>query len=142
MDGKQLARIVGRKLKQAREALKLSQAEAAERIGVTQEAYGAWERGVRLMPTNYLPELQRALNQPPLWFLDLGDWEGLTDEELLLVQTFRGIRTPAIRQHALEVLAAQQRAESAMLADMRAIVPAKEHPEGPEVRSKDSGCRR
>jgi DNA-binding XRE family transcriptional regulator len=128
MDGRKLARIVGTRLKQARETLRISQVEAAERIGVTNEAYGAWERGVRLMPTNYLPELERALKHPPLWFLGMGNWQGLSDEELVLVGLFRSIRTPAIRQHATEVMAAQQRAEEALLLETQPSLVAEEHP--------------
>ena len=34
-------------VKAVREKLGLTQAEAAERVGVSQEAWSAWERGVR-----------------------------------------------------------------------------------------------
>ena len=132
-DGRELARTIGRRLKAAREDLRLSQAEAAERIGVTDEAYGSWERGVRLMPTNYVPELERAFQRPALWFLDLGDWAGLSDQELLLVQLFRGLGSRAMRELALEVLAAQQRADQALRPEIGGGHSAgPEGPEGPE----------
>ena len=74
------------------------QVEVAERLGLIKETYSSWERAVRLMPTNYLPEVSRILRRPIGYFLGEPDPRGLSDEEQLLLALFRSIDRPEVRR--------------------------------------------
>jgi len=97
MENKAAAELVGRQLRRAREDLGLMQVEVAERLGLIKETYSSWERAVRLMPTNYLPEVSRILHRPIGYFLGEPDERGLDNEEQLLVTLFRSIQSPEVR---------------------------------------------
>jgi transcriptional regulator with XRE-family HTH domain len=63
---------IGLKLRQARQALGLTQSEVAERCGWgdQQSRVGHYERGIRGLDVNHLQILAQALQKPICWFFD------------------------------------------------------------------------
>ncbi len=62
-------RIVGRRLREAREAQRYSQTELGRVIGMTGVGYGHYERGQRKIPLPELQKLAEFLGRPVSWFL-------------------------------------------------------------------------
>lgn len=50
---------LGRHLQRSREAAKLTRGDVAERLGITEQAVGAWERGDRTPDYSHLERLRR-----------------------------------------------------------------------------------
>lgn len=63
-------KILGSRLRQAREAAGLSQEEAARRLGKSQSAISDYERGRLGLEIPDLVEIAKVLNQPVSFFLD------------------------------------------------------------------------
>jgi len=63
-------KMLGRRLRQAREAAGLSQEEAAKRLGKSQSAMSDYERGRLGLELPDLVELAKVLDQPVSFFLD------------------------------------------------------------------------
>lgn len=63
-------RELGRRLHQARTETGLSQAELANRIGITQDAISLYERGARSIGLDTLVSIARELNKPLNYFLE------------------------------------------------------------------------
>lgn len=72
-------KIMGHRIRQARERLGISQEELAFRIGKTQNAISTYENGNRMPHLSHLPELARALGVPIAYLF--GDLE--PDEEMI-----------------------------------------------------------
>ena len=122
-----LARHLGRVAREARQRAALTQAEAAERIGLATEVYGRLERGKMLPSLPTLLRLCRALaldanpllgfssSQPPAWLtLDAPS----VDEPPAMRRLLRTLRQLKPRQ-----LTALSRAASAMLPAPAASAP-------------------
>lgn len=58
----------GQRLHAAREAAGLSQAQVAEKMGVAQNAYAAWERHPVALKPQQIEKLAETLNVPPEYF--------------------------------------------------------------------------
>ncbi|MGI4792019.1 MAG: helix-turn-helix domain-containing protein [Janthinobacterium lividum] len=56
--------LVGSRLRQRREIIHWNQRDVALAIGVSEDTYGDWERGLNVMPCIYLPALSNALRCP------------------------------------------------------------------------------
>ena len=56
------------KLKARRKELKLTQKEIAEQLGISFQAYSAWERGVKEPSKEKVFQLENILKTQPLWF--------------------------------------------------------------------------
>jgi transcriptional regulator with XRE-family HTH domain len=97
-------KFVGRRIKAARKALDMQQADIAAQVHVLEDTYGSWERGTRLVTTDHLPALSHALHRPINYFLGVPDEHNLEDDERLLVELYRDIGHP-VMQKQLIVLA-------------------------------------
>lgn len=99
-----LARIIGARLRNAREDMGLTHQEVADRIGLTAAGYGHYERGNRLPPIDQLVKLTTVLGRSINYFLDLpSDKCDLSADEEQLVRDFRAVNEPQIRQMILEM---------------------------------------
>lgn len=61
-------RLVGRRIRQARDRLALSQTQLGELLGFERRVISRWERGEREPRARNLRRLARALEQPEAWF--------------------------------------------------------------------------
>ncbi|TNY48356.1 helix-turn-helix domain-containing protein, partial [Streptococcus pyogenes] len=52
------------KLKERRKELKLTQKDIAEKLGISYQAYSAWERGVKEPSAEKVSQLEKLLNVP------------------------------------------------------------------------------
>lgn len=97
MDEQQQRELIGRRLRQAREALNLSQGELANRISRTQYAISEYENANRRIYAHDLPKLAQTLNVTINYFFmpyedDETEESNPNLEEYLLVQ-FRNLPT-------------------------------------------------
>lgn len=65
MSGGSEYQMVGRNLRNARKAHGLRQAEMAEKLNISANAYGEYERGIKLISTRKLLEFCRILHIEP-----------------------------------------------------------------------------
>jgi len=100
---KTLAVEIGKRLARARDALKMSQQDVADALGITVEAYGSYERGWHVIPTENLIKVPDVLKMPITHFLGLPDPAGLTGDERMLLQIYRSIRSESIKQFIREM---------------------------------------
>lgn len=59
------------KLKARRKELKMTQKDIADQIGITYQAYSAWERGVKKPSREKVQQLEQILNVPKGYFTEL-----------------------------------------------------------------------
>lgn len=59
---------IAHRIRLARQAAGLTQAELARRVGVTGECVSLWERGQRTPNSAYIPALAKACGVGPGWF--------------------------------------------------------------------------
>ena len=59
------------KLKARRKELKMTQKDIADRIGISYQAYSAWERGVKKPSKEKVQQLEQILNVPKGYFTEL-----------------------------------------------------------------------
>lgn len=107
---------VGHKIRLARSLRQVTQAELANRIGVSFQQLQKYEKGVNRVTAQRLLEISKALELPLTWFFD--DEGGLsngaleaealealtTPEGLLLAKTFARIRSPAVRRRVVALV--------------------------------------
>ena len=74
---------IGRRARQAREEIGLSQEAVGQRIGLSKVGYGEYERGRRSLTVEQLFMLERALHRPVIWLLGI-DTELSLDEQQVL----------------------------------------------------------
>lgn len=67
-------------LKQFRQKLKITQAAAAEKIGIDQRQWNRYENGINELPIRYLIAICNAYNISADWLLetDFSEWKGDT----------------------------------------------------------------
>lgn len=70
---------VGRKIKQAREALNMTQAELADVLGYSQNTVAGWESGRRSCRLETIYEICSATKQPIGFFTDFSDYAYVAD---------------------------------------------------------------
>ncbi len=100
----ELARLIGIRLRNAREKLGLTLEDVGESIGLSTTGYGHYERGKRLPPVDQLVKLTRVLDTSINYLLDLpADTDNLSEEEEVLLRYFRAIRDPMIRDALLQM---------------------------------------
>ncbi len=99
--------LIGKRLTQARLYIGLTQGDVAERLGKGEQAYRSYEAGRHPMNVLTLLRLPDVLYRPVEFFLGLQPDEGLNDEERTLVDLWRTIKTPAVREAVERVLVAQ-----------------------------------
>lgn len=100
----ELARLIGIRLRNARDGLGLTIEEVGERVGLSATGYGHYERGTRLPPVDQLIKLTRVLDTSINYLLDLpADLDTLSEEEEMLVRYFRATHEPMIRDSLLRM---------------------------------------
>ena len=62
---------VGNKIKEYRELNKMTQKDIADQLGITYQAYSAWERGVKQPSREKVQQLEQILNVPKGYFTEL-----------------------------------------------------------------------
>ena len=87
MNSNQSTQAIARRVKEARNALGLSQEDLGEKVGLSKVGYGEYERGNRLFDTEQLFRLARVLGRPVEYFLGLD--MGLTGREERVLTLFR-----------------------------------------------------
>jgi transcriptional regulator with XRE-family HTH domain len=97
-----LAVTIGNRLRLAREAADLSQAQVALRLGITTSRYRSWELGNVLISLDFLMALTGVLKRSLCYFLGVADGE-LSDEDRLLLDYFQHTLSPSLRQSTLAV---------------------------------------
>ena len=85
---------IGARLRQAREDKGLTQEDVAHLLGLTDVGYGAYERGQRLIPVDFLIKITGILDRSVNYFLDSPAPNGLTPEEEDLVRLYRQANGP------------------------------------------------
>ena len=98
-----LKRKIGTRLRQAREDKGLTQEEVADLLGLTDVGYGAYERGQRLIPVDFLIKLTGILDRSVNYFLDSPAPNGLTPEEEELVRIYRATSDSAIKTSLMRI---------------------------------------
>ena len=98
-----LKRKIGTRLRQAREDKRLTQEEVADLLGLTDVGYGAYERGQRLIPVDFLVKLTGILDRSVNYFLDSPAPNGLTPEEEELVKLYRTASDSAIKTSLMRI---------------------------------------
>lgn len=93
--------MVAEKIKELREANKLTQSELARKLNITRSSVNAWELGISVPSTTYLVELSNLFKVSTDYLLDLPnnnsiDISDLSQKETMLVyeliQYFRSIK--------------------------------------------------
>lgn len=94
--------MVADRIRDLREANKLTQAELARKLNITRSSVNAWELGVSLPSTGYLIELSKIFKVSTDYLLDLNvnntiDVSDLNDQEITLIyrmiKYFQSLRT-------------------------------------------------
>lgn len=86
----QRVREIAARVKEARQAMNLSQDELGRRMGLSKVGYGDYERGRRLFDTEQLFLLSRIFNRSVEWFLGLETQ--LTEDEDEVLHLYRKAR--------------------------------------------------
>jgi transcriptional regulator with XRE-family HTH domain len=95
-------KILGGRIRDARERLALSQEDLAALVAKDQGAISEYESGKRRLAANDLPIFSRALNVPLLYFFQ-GELRE-TDLDRLLLQEFNQLPTPEVKQAAIDIV--------------------------------------
>lgn len=66
---------VGKNIKEARKASKLTQQQLADKIHRTESSIRKYEKGIVLIPNDIIEEIARALEVSPLDLLGVDEWE-------------------------------------------------------------------
>ncbi len=93
---------IGSRIRNFREAKKLSQKDFAKQIGVSNSRVSNWEQGVNRPDVDLLVDICRVLNVSPSELLDFRlDTDELTQHERQLIINYR---TKTDLQHAVNIL--------------------------------------
>ena len=96
------AKLLGLRIRQAREQRGLSQEEFAALIKRDQRAVSEYEHGKRRISVTDLPRVAQALDVPILYFFE-GDVTA-TDQDRMVLDAFHRITNLKDRQSAIEIL--------------------------------------
>lgn len=98
---------MGKRLYKERVRLDLTQAEVAKGLWVGAEAYRSYEDGRHPMPYAALMRLPLVLHRPVTYFMGIQEDLGLSDDERRLVDVYRSIHWPEVRQAIWQTVVAQ-----------------------------------
>lgn len=84
----ELKRMIGNRLKAAREGTAYNQQDIAELLGVERTAYGHIEAGRNLVRVDHLIKLAQIFNRPISYFLGITE-NGFTPDEQQLLAIYR-----------------------------------------------------
>jgi transcriptional regulator with XRE-family HTH domain len=93
---------IAQRVRQAREAAGLSQAEAGTRLGLSAVGYGHYERATYAFTVWQLRELGRLLGQPVEHFVGLDT--GLAPDEARLLAAYRALGSAQQRRLAVDMV--------------------------------------
>ena len=93
--------ITSKRLRAAREAAGLTQAELGDSLGISGNAITKIEAGRSTLTLPHLVELPKILHQPITYFLGLENPAGLTDDEAELLELYRAVEEPRFRRYVL-----------------------------------------
>ena len=96
------ARLLGLRIRQAREQRGLSQEEFAALIKRDQRAVSEYEHGKRRISVTDLPRVAQALDVPILYFFE-GDVTA-TDQDRIILDAFHRLTNMEDRQAAIDIL--------------------------------------
>ncbi len=96
------AKIIGRRIRKARERLGLSQDELAATVGRDQRTISEYENGKRKVSATDLPEFAKVLNVSVLYFYEEEATRNDLDEALLL--EFQHLPTIEMKQAIIEAV--------------------------------------
>lgn len=95
-------KILGERIRTAREKRGLSQVELAKLVKRDQRTISEVEGGKRKLAANDLPDFAMALEVPLLYFFE-GEYD-VTDLEFTLLKAFRGIPTEGEKLRAIALV--------------------------------------
>lgn len=81
--------IIGEKIRSAREDLDISQREMAKLIPMNQSNYSKIERDVQEPSLEQLRRICQILRLDPRYLFDLGEYEHLSKEDLILLKNVK-----------------------------------------------------
>ncbi len=84
---------IGEKIKNAREDMDLSQSDVAKLIPMNQSNYSKIERGLQEPNLEQLKRMCQILNLDPSYLLDLGNFEMLTKNDIVLLNDIKELIT-------------------------------------------------
>ena len=94
-------RILGKRIREARERLGMTQEELAEKLNKAQNAISSYENGTRAIRISELPDLANALEVPIAYFF--GDIEPDEEAAALLAQLTPERRREILARLRLEI---------------------------------------
>jgi transcriptional regulator with XRE-family HTH domain len=94
-------RLFGKRIREARERLEMTQEDLAEVLGKAQNAISSYENGTRAIRISELPDLAQALDVPIAYFF--GDIEPDEEATALLAQLTPERRREILARLRLEV---------------------------------------
>jgi transcriptional regulator with XRE-family HTH domain len=87
----ELKRLIGNRLKTARETTVYNQQDIAEMLGIERVSYSHIEAGRNLIRVDHLIKLCEIFNRPVNYFLGLPDSQEITPDESALLAVYRQI---------------------------------------------------
>ena len=106
-------KTIGRLIKEYRKAQGMSQMKLAEMVGVSYQQVQKYEKDTNNISIERLRQIANALGIPLKNFFEQGEWTvaekpavygKLTDDEQLLLHTFRGIKDKKLKKTVLEFM--------------------------------------
>lgn len=81
--------MIGKKIKNAREDMDMSQREMADLIPMNQSNYSKIERDIQEPSLEQLRRICQILNLDPRYLLNLGDYTSITEEDMKLLKDIK-----------------------------------------------------
>ena len=98
-------RAIARRVRAARKAVRLSQTDVAEALGLSKSGYGHYDRGRQPFTVEQIYQLSRVLGRSVEWLLGLE--MGINDDEDKLLTRFRQLVSNASRCVIIETIEQQ-----------------------------------
>ena len=93
-----LAVEIGERMRFAREALGLSQAQVGMKLEELEETYRSWELGNSMVPMRILTKLPKVLQKPVGYFLGFPGDAHISNEDRVVLVSFQQTHDPELRK--------------------------------------------